>query len=428
MCRPSGLWSEASQGPGAPPAGDRPPNGKRHSRPEEIVIRLLYAYDVALPNRFAATIQILKTARALCDLGHPVTLLCGPITADRAGLLDRLGIAPHPLLDLWPAYPSRPAHPALRPIVLRHRTRGVLRRSAPDILLSRGETGIALARLPLPPGTRRIQEIHKLGFLERAEQQAGRRLDPGGAPQGRTFRAEARALHAADGLIYLTPGVREAAETAFGAPGAAATVVPSGTDPPGAVAPRPSDVDLIYVGKIERRKGVFLLLDAMRFLPARRLRLIGDGSDLEEVRDRVRRDGSGDRIDVAGPCPHARIAEELARARVGTCLLPDAVDSISHSFTSPMKLLEMMAAGMPVVATDLPSIRNLCRDGVDALLAPPHPEDIAMAVERILSDPDLATRLGRSARLRAADFTWQRRAAAIEAFCAEVLARGPGPR
>ncbi len=378
-------------------------------------MRFFYAYDIPFPNRFAATIQITKTGRALRASGHSVTFGCGP--ASLGG--GEPGDAPY-----RPIYPERPKHPALRPWILRHRTRAALRRERPDILLSRGETGMALANMTMPAGTRRILEFHKLRYLDQAEREAGRRLDPRDTAQGRLYRREARAFHSADGLMFLTPGLRDAAEEVFGTPRAPWVVVPSGTDTLCPKATREPDVDLIYVGKIERRKGVFLLLEAMHQLPGRNLRLIGDGADLHALRDRVRKDGLGERVDVAGYSPSDLIGAELARARIGTCLLPGDVDSVSHRFTSPMKLLEMMAIGMPILASDLPSVRNVCRDGIEAVLLPPNPHAIAAAAERLLAQPRLAARLGAAARARARDFSWERRAAAIAEFCATVRAGG----
>ena len=390
-------------------------------------MHIVYAYDVPLPNRFAATIQILKTGRALCEQGHRFILACGPAADGGAGALAELGIDPHPKLGLRPVYPAWPAtrflRPRLlRPWLLRRRTERLLRDDPPDVLISRGETGIALGRLAVPPATRFVLELHKLSYLERVEQAAHARIDPVEAARGRLFRDEVRAFHAARGLIYLSPGLREAAEAAFGAPRAPSVIVPSGTELPGRAPRARPDVDIVYVGKIERRKGLFLMLETMRHLPGRHLRLIGSGNDLDAARDWARRHGLAARIDFAGAVPHARVAHELARARVGVCLLPDDVDHVSSSFTSPLKLLEMMAAGLPVVATDVASVRNVCRNDVEALLAPPRAERIAAAIERLLSTPRLGERLGMAARQRARDFTWEARAGRIAAFCRDLAA------
>lgn len=384
-------------------------------------MRICYAYDVAFPNGFAATIQILRTGEALARMGNDFDLACGRVAGSPEEVWRALGIDPPERLRLMSLFPDRPRLPLLRAPLLRRRMTRHLTREAPDVVVSRGETGIALLQGAQPAP--RILEVHKLCSLERAERAAGTRVDPADIHRVRASRAEARAFRAADGLLYLTPGVREAAEAAFGPLDAPSAIVPSGTAIPPEHRPEgPPACDLIYVGKIERRKGLFLMLEAMRHLPERTLRLIGDGADLEAGRDHAARHGLSDRVRFAGRVPHAAVAEELARARVGLALLPDDVDHISAAFTSPMKLLEMMATGLAVVATDLPSVRNLCRSGVDAVLVPPDPVAIAAAIEALLRDPPAMARLGAAARRRAAAFAWEARAERIAALCEEARA------
>jgi glycosyltransferase involved in cell wall biosynthesis len=93
-----------------------------------------------------------------------------------------------------------------------------------------------------------------------------------------------------------------------------------------------------------------------------------------------------------------------------------------------MKLLEAMAAGKPVVATDLPSIRELVTPEREGLLfRDDDPESLAAAVRRVLADPALATRLGQAGRVRAESFTWSARARRLIAFLEAVAAGSPVP-
>jgi phosphatidylinositol alpha-mannosyltransferase len=78
-------------------------------------------------------------------------------------------------------------------------------------------------------------------------------------------------------------------------------------------------------------------------------------------------------------------------------------------------LVEAMAAGLPVVASDIAGYREVVRDGVDGLLVPPSdPVALAAALRTVLDDADLARRLGEGGRLRAGEFSWDRVAPAIE--------------
>ncbi len=83
---------------------------------------------------------------------------------------------------------------------------------------------------------------------------------------------------------------------------------------------------------------------------------------------------------------------------------------------APLKILESMAAGVPVVASDLPAVRELITDGVDGrLVAPDRPADLARALRLLIDYPDERARLGQAARRRIEqDFTWQCSLAKLE--------------
>ena len=84
-------------------------------------------------------------------------------------------------------------------------------------------------------------------------------------------------------------------------------------------------------------------------------------------------------------------------------------------------LVEAMAAGLPVVATRIPGYDEVVRDGVDGLLVPPDdPAALAAAILRVLTDPALALRLAGSGKARAAEFSWDRVAAQVEAVYGEI--------
>ena len=80
-----------------------------------------------------------------------------------------------------------------------------------------------------------------------------------------------------------------------------------------------------------------------------------------------------------------------------------------------ISLVEAMAAGLPVVATDIPGYREIVRDGVEGLLVPPGDAGaLRAAIARLLSDADLAATLGARGRARADGFSWERLLPRIE--------------
>jgi glycosyltransferase involved in cell wall biosynthesis len=114
------------------------------------------------------------------------------------------------------------------------------------------------------------------------------------------------------------------------------------------------------------------------------------------------------------------VAEELARASV-VCV-PFLKSAMTERHTSPIKLFEALAAGRPIIATDLPSSREILREGETArLVAPGEPAALAAAIQALLQDRDLAERLARTAWGEAPRYSWDARAKAILAAIEDVL-------
>jgi glycosyltransferase involved in cell wall biosynthesis len=126
-------------------------------------------------------------------------------------------------------------------------------------------------------------------------------------------------------------------------------------------------------------------------------------------------------VTFTGLVEPARVPELLARADI--LVLPNPASAISTRYTSPLKLFEYMAAGRPIVSSDLPSIREILRDNVNALLvAPGDPMALASAIDRLLRDPALAARLARTALDEVPSYSWQRRAERLETLFTETIA------
>jgi phosphatidylinositol alpha-mannosyltransferase len=115
------------------------------------------------------------------------------------------------------------------------------------------------------------------------------------------------------------------------------------------------------------------------------------------------------RVRMLGTVPHERLPSFLAGASV-------FVSSATGQESFGMVLVESMAAGVPVVASDIPGYREVVRDGVDGLLvAPNDPGALASALRSVLSEPGVAARLSAAGRERASEFSWERVIPRIEA-------------
>jgi glycosyltransferase involved in cell wall biosynthesis len=161
----------------------------------------------------------------------------------------------------------------------------------------------------------------------------------------------------------------------------------------------------------------------MSHVPRSRLVVLGgihEEGDFGRIQHLVRSRGLGDRTEMPGTVPQARVADELAHASV--VVVPFLKSAMTERHTSPIKLFEALAAGRPIVATDLPSTREVLRHEENALLVPPgDPVALTAAIARLLEDPALATRLARAAFDCAPRYSWDARARAILGAIEEVL-------
>jgi glycosyltransferase involved in cell wall biosynthesis len=248
---------------------------------------------------------------------------------------------------------------------------------------------------------------------------------PGAAKLARLARREAQVWTRADGYVTITAGLAQELTARFGTrervaviPDGARMYVP-GPEPP---APSPEPRLVAYAGHLYAWKGVDVLLEALARVPDARGLIVG-GHDAEPDSARVRalaeRLGLVSRVTFTGLVEPARVADLLRSADV--LVLPNPASAISTRYTSPLKLFEYIAAGRPIVASDLPSIREVVHDGTEALLvAPGDPDALARGIRRVLDDPALAARLASAASALAPHYTWARRAERLESLFAQV--------
>ena len=159
-----------------------------------------------------------------------------------------------------------------------------------------------------------------------------------------------------------------------------------------------------------------MLLEALAELPADvRVWVGGDGPQTEELQARF---GHDPRIEWLG-----RISDEDRAARMRGCTVYCSPSVRGESFG--MVLLEAMASGCALVASDLDGHRNVATDGEDALLAPVgDPAALAKALRRVLEEPGLRAELVAGGRRRAEQLSMARLAERYEEIYAEVASSG----
>jgi phosphatidyl-myo-inositol alpha-mannosyltransferase len=179
---------------------------------------------------------------------------------------------------------------------------------------------------------------------------------------------------------------------------------------------------VLFVGRLEKRKGLKFLLRAwpkvLERQPNARLVVVGRGRPLEGYRRFAARQGwSPSDVVFAGYVA----AEDLPRY-YQSCDVFCAPNTGQESFG--IVLLEAMAAGAPIVASDIPGYRDVVSDGEQGLLVEPkNPGAIADAVLRLLANPELRANMRRTGQDNARAYDWPRVATEVLDYYFEVLAR-----
>ncbi len=162
-----------------------------------------------------------------------------------------------------------------------------------------------------------------------------------------------------------------------------------------------SGPNLIFVGRLAAVKGVPILLEALSALapdyPGLRLTLAGDGPDRAALEAQARELGLSDMVRFTGYAAQSEIAEMLACADI--FVLPSFAEGV------PVVLMEAMATGLPVIATQVGGVAELVRDGAGILVAPGDVDALAAAIADLLDDPERRARMGQAgAAIVARDF------------------------
>jgi glycosyltransferase involved in cell wall biosynthesis len=117
-------------------------------------------------------------------------------------------------------------------------------------------------------------------------------------------------------------------------------------------------------------------------------------------------------VTYQAPVPLAQVPGWYARSDL--TLLPYQADIATVATMSPIKMFEAMAAGRPIIASDLPTIREVLEHERTALLVKPDDLDAwEQACERLRADHDLASTLARNAQAEAVNYSWVARARGI---------------
>ena len=179
---------------------------------------------------------------------------------------------------------------------------------------------------------------------------------------------------------------------------------------------------VMYVGHMYHWKGVDTLVEAAtRLSDNEQIWLIGGTPEELPRIEQLAKQLELTNIHLAGYVPYEHISTYMAAADV--LVIPNSGDyDISRFYTSPIKLFEYMAAKRPIVASNLPSLREIIvHDETALLVQPDNPISLAIAIQRLQSDSHLSSRLVDNATVLVSKHTWSGRSQRILEFIDSVM-------
>ena len=344
-------------------------------------MRIMYLARRPIPSVNANSVQIVKMCEAFSKLGHEVTLVCHRGDDEPGSTFQRYGVASSFRIEAFPRHGR-----------LLKKWRYLLRlvtttsRRDADVLFGRDIWSLsALAHLGRPL----IYEAHI--------------IPPAGSARHRLLSrlfAQPNFAH----LVCVTSTLAEmyrkqfpslSAKPVIVAPNAGAAMIEMDS------AHRwPFAADRLQVGFVGRPfpgKGIEMLIEAARKLAEVDFHIVGASrAELEWIDCEV-----PSNVHFHGYQPHASLGRyyrrfDVAAAPYGSSVM-NASGIESAAITSPLKLIEYMAAGLPTIVSDLPGVRDIVANGEVAIVVPPGDLDAFVGAVRRLEDPELRRRMGASA-------------------------------
>ncbi len=355
------------------------------------------------PNYGGVTENVAGSSRALVKRGHQVTIITAGANRPRQPGVERLGHQVAVRLNGATVQVALGAHlgDALTALYRRHRF------------------DLVHVHSPLTPmlPLAAVRTARRVGLPVIGTFHASARYNWGYALFRRRLQPDFAAL---DGAVAVSHAARQFVQRYFDGP---VQLIPNGVDTERFRALRPpvgEPLRVVFVGRLDPRKGVDLLLESFQGVrcqrPGTTLKVIGDGPCRRGLEGRAKPAG----VEFLGAVPPGRLAAAYAGA--------DAVCApASRNESFGIVLLEAMAAGRAVVATDIAGYRDLVEHNVTGILVPPgDAQALAQALVHLADHPADRARLGDNARRQARDYDWGEIAHQLEALYRRVVdCRGP---
>jgi len=171
---------------------------------------------------------------------------------------------------------------------------------------------------------------------------------------------------------------------------------------------------VLYVGHLYKWKGAHILAEAAKMMN-NDIKVVFVGGTDKDMLEFKKKYGSIENIEIKGHISYSSIPFWMKSADV--LVLPNsAKKDISEKWTSPMKMFEYMASKRPIVASDIPSIREILNKNNAVLVEPDNPKTLAEGINSILKKLNFSAKISMQAWKNISQYTWDKRAESILRF------------
>jgi glycosyltransferase involved in cell wall biosynthesis len=195
-------------------------------------------------------------------------------------------------------------------------------------------------------------------------------------------------LRSACRVIVGTNDYRNLVHTKYHIPYTKITVIPCGVEIKPQVHRKRIISDLLFVGRLSKQKNIPLLIHAFKKVLDKkynvRLHIVGSGEEKENLIKIINDYGLNKQIIMHGGLSWEKV--QKLYSMYDLFILP----SIEEAFG--MVLIEAMAYGLPIIASDIPGLRNVIENGKTGLLVKPSVDNFALGIEKMIRNPDLSNK------------------------------------
>jgi glycosyltransferase involved in cell wall biosynthesis len=163
------------------------------------------------------------------------------------------------------------------------------------------------------------------------------------------------------------------------------------------------NIDVLFVGRLEKRKGIQWLLEAIILLHRKgvkcKLQIIGHGPLLNHLRKRANEENIQKYVDFSGYVSREELYKSYLKTKV--VVIPSIYEGV------PTVALEAMTANTPLIVTDIPGLKELVMNEINGLVVPPKDSrSLSIAIEKILVSPGSFHSMSKYNKRTLADYSW----------------------